>query len=104
MDNITLHQNIKKHRKSLSTKERQYRAFLASLHLTKLLPFLPKNAKIDFYLDDFGELPTAPILAFYQKYGFMPYSPITRQNQALLFAPCFYDLTKTPLKKHPNGG
>lgn len=103
MDNITLRQNIKKHRKSLSTKERQYRAFLASLHLTKLLPFLPKNAKIGLYLDDFGELPTAPILAFCQKYGFTPYLPITRQNKALLFAPCFYHIKKTTLKKHRFG-
>lgn len=101
--NTTLRHALRNQRKSLTIKERQRSAFLASLHLKKLLPLLPKNAKIGLYLDSFGELPTAPILAFCQKYGFIPYLPITQQNKALLFTPCFYHLKKTPLKKHRFG-
>lgn len=99
----TLRKTLRHQRKALNPKERKHLAYLASLHLPKLLPHLPKHAKIGLYLDDFGELPTAPILAFCQKHGFTPYLPITVNNQALAFAPCFYDLTKTPLKKHPLG-
>lgn len=99
----TLRNAIKKQRKSLTHQQRQHMALLASLSLSKLLPHLPKKAKIGFYLDDFGELPTAPILAFCQKHGFMPYLPITVKNKALTFAPCFYELSKTPLKKHSLG-
>ncbi|MFA9485256.1 MULTISPECIES: 5-formyltetrahydrofolate cyclo-ligase [unclassified Moraxella] len=103
MDNATLRKNIKKQRKALTQKQRQRFAFLAGLHLPKLLPHLPKHANIGLYLDDFGELPTAPIMKFCQKYGFTPYLPITKQGKPLTFAPCFYQPTKTPLKRHTLG-
>lgn len=103
MTTAQLRRQIKQQRKFLSPKKRQQLALLASLYLPKLLPHLPKNAKIGLYLDDFGELPTAPILAFCQKHGFTPHLPITIKNQALKFAPTFYRLDKTPLKKHSLG-
>lgn len=103
MDNTTLRQAIKKQRKALTPRQRQRSALLASLHLPKLLPHLLKNAKIGLYLDGFGELPTAPILKFCQRYGFTPYLPITVKDKPLAFAPCFYELTKTPLKRHRLG-
>lgn len=103
MNNHTLRQTLRKKRKSLNVKQRQYMAFLASLQLPKLLPYLPKHAKIGLYLDDFGELPTAPIIKFCQKNGLIPYLPITHQNKPLIFAPIFYELSKTPLKKHKLG-
>ncbi|WP_066805455.1 5-formyltetrahydrofolate cyclo-ligase [Moraxella oblonga] len=103
MDNATLRRLVKRQRKKLDPKQRANFALMTSLHLPKLLPHLPKHAKIGLYLDDFGELPTAPILAFCQKHDFTPFLPITKKNQALTFAPCFYDLKKTPLKRHPLG-
>lgn len=99
----TLRQTIKKQRKHLSPQERQRSAQRASLHLIKLAKILPKNAKIGLYLDAFGELPTAPLLKFCQKYGFVPYLPITYKNKPLIFAPIFCDLPKTPLKRHAFG-
>lgn len=103
MDNATLRKQIRKHRKQLTPHQRQQLARQASLQLPKLAKLLPKNARIGLYLDDFGELPTAPIIKFCQKHGFIPYLPITKPNQALLFAPCFYEFNKTPLKRHPLG-
>lgn len=101
--NHTLRQTIRHQRKKLSVKQRQYHTFLASLHLPKLLPLLPQNARIGLYLDRFGELPTAAILAFCQKHDFTPFLPITCKDKPLWFAPCFYDLRKTPLKRHKLG-
>lgn len=99
----TLRKQLRQQRNALLPQQRAMLAQRASLHLPKLLSHLPTKAKIGFYLDDFGELPTAPILSFCQKHGFMHYLPITVKNQALTFAPCFYDLRKTPLKKHSLG-
>lgn len=103
MDNIALRQHIRKQRRTLSHAQRKRLSSLASLHLPKLAKLLPKNANIGLYLDDFGELPTAPILKFCQKHGFTPYLPITAKNKPLTFAPCFYELGKTPLKRHALG-
>lgn len=103
MDNALLRKQIRRQRRDLTTKQRQFAALSASLYLSKLLPYLPKNAKIGLYLDDFGELPTAPILAFCQKHGFTPFLPITIKNKPLRFAPVFLPLAKTPLKRHKLG-
>lgn len=92
-----------KQRKSLSIKERQYFAWRASLYLPKLLPYLPKHGSIGLYLDDFGELPTAPIFKFCQKHQFTPFLPITHADRALTFAPVFSDLHRIPLKRHALG-
>lgn len=103
MPNTLLRTRIRKERKALTAKQRANFAFMASLHLPKLLPHLPKNAKIGLYLDDFGELPTAPILAFCQKHGFTPFLPITIKNKPLRFALVVLPLAKTPLKHHRLG-
>lgn len=103
MDNTQLRKQIRQQRKQLTPHHRRHLARQASLQLHKLAKLLPKNARIGLYLDDFGELPTAPIIKFCQKHGFTPYLPITKTNQALTFAPCFYDLNKTPLKRHTLG-
>lgn len=103
MPNTPLCKHICKQRKSLTAKQRASFALMTSLHLPKLLSCLPKNAKIGLYLDDFGELPTAPILAFCQRHGFMPFLPITLQGKPLRFAPVFLPLAKTSLKRHKLG-
>lgn len=103
MTHAQLRQTIRKQRKSLNHQQRRHLARLASLHLPKLAKLLPKNANIGLYLDDFGELPTTPIIKLCQQYNLTPYLPITKQHQALSFAPCFYELNKTPLKRHALG-
>ena len=103
MDNALLRQQIRRQRRNLTTKQRQLAALSASLYLPKLLPHLPKSAKIGLYLDDFGELPTALILVFCQKHGFTPFLPITVQGKPLRFAPVVIPLAKTPLKRHRLG-
>lgn len=99
----SLRTQIRQQRKSLSLKERQHFAFCASLYLPKLLVHLPKHANIGLYLDGFGEMPVAPIFGFCQKYGFTPFLPITRANQALLFTPVYHRLDKIPVRHHPLG-
>lgn len=99
----TLRHTLKQKRRALSAKDRRRLAFLASLHLPKLCPLLPKRAKVGVYLDDFGELPTAHIFAFCQKHRWRAYLPITQKNQALRFAPVQYPLKKTLLKRHRLG-
>lgn len=103
MPNAPLRKHLRKERKALTAKQRANFAFMASLHLPELSPCLPKNAKIGLYLDDFGELPTAPILAFCQKYGFTPFLPITVVGKPLRFTPVVLPLAKTPLKRHKLG-
>lgn len=101
-NNTISRKNFTKMRRQLTKKQRQSAEFFASLHLSKLHALLPKNAKIGLYLDDFGELPTKAILSFCQKFGHTPFLPITRQNQALRFAP-IVDLMHAPLKRHRLG-
>ncbi|MDO5652188.1 MAG: 5-formyltetrahydrofolate cyclo-ligase [Moraxella sp.] len=103
MNNSSLRRTLRQQRRQLNAHTRHHMAFLASLHLVKLLPHLPRHAKIGLYLDGFGELPTLPILAFCQRYGFRPYLPITKAGEPLRFAPCYPNLAKTPLKTHPLG-
>jgi 5-formyltetrahydrofolate cyclo-ligase len=94
---------LRKQRLALSAKHRKHSAFLASRHLYKLHTLLPKNAKIGIYLDGFGELPTAPLLAFCQRYGYQAYLPIAHADKPLTFAPVMTHFNKTPLKKHRLG-
>lgn len=103
MSNASFSKHIRQRRKILTNKERANFALMASLYLPKLLPHLPKNANVGLYLDDFGELPTAPILNFCQKHDFVPFLPITIKDKPLRFAPVFMPLYKTPLKRHPFG-
>lgn len=91
-----------KMRRQLTKQQREYTAFCASLQLVKLHGLLPKHAKIGLYLDDFGELPTAPLIWFCRRFGYTPFLPITKTGKPLTFAP-MHDLTHTPLKRHQLG-
>lgn len=97
-----------KRRKALNPKERLQFAKSANLQLNKILPMLPKQAKIALYQDSFGELPTFGIALFCLKNGFTPHLPIVVGNK-MKFAPlilkhhtqhCFYN---TPQKRHKLG-
>lgn len=101
--NTTLRKAIKQQRKSLTPSQRQMAGFLASLQFPKLLPLLPKQAKIGIYLDSFGELPTDFLLKFCRRHGFLAYAPITQPDQALRFAPVTYPTHKTAVKPHRYG-
>lgn len=98
-----LRPTLRKQRLALSAKQRKYCAFLASRHLHKLHALLPKNAKIGIYIDGFGELPTTPLFAFCQRYGYRAYLPITQIGKPLTFTPVLSHFKKTPLKKHRLG-
>lgn len=100
--NIT-RKSFTKQRRALSVRQRQQAAFLASRFLSQLAKQLPPNAKVAFYLDDFGELPTDVIARFCARLGLQAYLPITRPNQALSFAPVHLPLSKNAFKRHPLG-
>lgn len=100
---VRLRKHMRMQRRSLSHCERQRSAYLASRFLYKLIPLFPKKANIGFYLDGFGELPTATIAQFCQKLDYQAYLPITTPNKPLTFAPIIQPLNKTPLKKHRLG-
>lgn len=90
MSNASFSKHIRQRRKILTNKERANFALMASLYLPKLLPHLPKNANVGLYLDDFGELPTAPILTFCQKHDFVPFFTNNNQRQTPTLCSCFY--------------
>lgn len=97
-----------KQRKNLSSAERLYFANQANLHLPKLRPLLPANAKIALYQDSFGELPTFGIVQFCLKHHFVPYLPIVK-GDTMIFAPLIiknnaqFCFANTPQKKHRLG-
>ncbi|MDO4250626.1 MAG: 5-formyltetrahydrofolate cyclo-ligase [Moraxella sp.] len=86
---MTTHRSFfTKQRRQLSDQQRHTLARHASLHLPKLLSLLPKGANIALYYDEFGELPTAPILRFCQRYGFFAHLPVV-WGDTLKFAPIY---------------
>lgn len=96
-----------KQRRQLTGQEKIWRAKNASLKLHRLHDFLPKNANIALYLDDFGELPTFPLVQFCQKYGHTPHLPIVIKHK-LQFSPIRLAnhqnaFAKLPTKRHPLG-
>lgn len=92
-----------KQRRLLSKSKKIQSAKAAARQLPKLTTLLPKNAKVAIYIDDFGELPTAPIAQFCQRVGFEIYLPITTPNQPLRFAKAQLPLAKQPMKRHALG-
>ncbi len=92
-----------KQRRALSVRQRRQAAFLASRFLIQLAKRLPPCAKVAFYLDDFGELPTDVIARFCARMGWQAYLPITKPNQALTFAPVRLPLSKNAFKRHRLG-
>lgn len=96
-----------KQRRKLSPQQRIFYAKQAGQRLHRLHNFLPKNANIALYLNDFGELPTFPIVQFCQKYGHTPHLPIVIKN-TLQFSPirptiCQNAFANLPAKRHPLG-
>lgn len=65
-----------KQRRALSPQQRKQLARAASQHLPRLQPLLPKHAKIAIYYDDFGELPTQPIVDWCKKLSYNLYLPV----------------------------
>ena len=63
-------------RRALSQQQRRLAASLASSHLYKLTGRLPKQARVGLYWDDFGELPTQPILDWCLRLGYLGYLPV----------------------------
>lgn len=92
-----------KQRRALSVRQRRQAAFLASRFLIQLAKRLPPCAKVAFYLDDFGELPTDVIARFCARLGWQAFLPITKPNQALTFAPVQLPLSKNAFKRHRLG-
>ena len=81
-------------RRALTPKQRAHAAHRASLHLMRLLPLLPRGAKVALYQDSFGELPTTPLLRLCQRYGLHAYLPVVH-GKALKFAPIYPKHTLT---------
>ena len=81
-------------RRALSSTARQASARQASLHLYKLRHLLPIHAKIALYYNDFGEIPTQPILQWCQRLGFQPFLPVVgslgKHDKRLMFAPIYH--------------
>ncbi len=90
-------------RRALGSAARRRAAAMAALQLPKLARLLPRQAKVAIYLDDFGELPTAPLLAFCQRMGYTVYLPITYSAKPLKFKAVQLPIHKTPLRRHPLG-
>ncbi len=63
-------------RRQLAANQRQQCARDASLHLVKLQQRLPANPRIGLYYDDFGELPTQPLLKWCLRLSYQPYLPV----------------------------
>ncbi len=103
-------------RRALSARRRQQLARQASLHLSKLYSQLPTNAKVGIYYDDFGELPTQPILDWCIRLGYQPYLPVVdlsvgsgvgslrRADRRLRFVPIHcHKLANLTTYRHPLG-
>ena len=80
-------------RRALSGIEKQAAAKRASLHLYKLNHRLAHHAKVAIYYDDFGELPTQPILDWCLRLGLEPFLPVVgslgKHDKRLMFAPIY---------------
>lgn len=98
-------QYFRKKRRTLSFAQRRFFAKQASLYLPKLASRLPKHAKIGIYYDNFGELPTQPILSWCLQRQYLCYLPITGSygrshhglNRRLRFTPIYHSQLKTLL-------
>lgn len=95
-------------RRQLSEQQRRLAATLASGQLYKLNGLLPQHARIAFYYDDFGELPTQPILDWCQRLGYLGYLPVVgsldKSDKRMRFAPIYrHQLSALPTSQHALG-
>lgn len=100
--------DISRQRRRLSVQQRRISGALASRHLTKLISRLPKNAKVGIYIDDFGELPTQPLLDWCLRMGYSAYLPVIntlgRGDRRIRFAPIAHSkLINIPTVRHRFG-
>lgn len=108
MSNNPSRREINRQRRSLTEQQRRNSASMAFRHLSKLTPRLPRNAKVAIYLDDFGELPTQPLLKWCQRMGYEAYMPVIntlgKDNKHIRFAPIEHTkLINIPTVRHPFG-
>lgn len=108
MSNNPSRREINRQRRSLTEQQRRNAAAMAFCHLSKLTPRLPKGAKVAIYLDDFGELPTQPLLKWCQRMGYKAYMPVIntlgKDNKHIRFAPIEHTkLINIPTVRHPFG-
>ncbi|MGM8871479.1 5-formyltetrahydrofolate cyclo-ligase [Psychrobacter sp. 2Y5] len=95
-------------RRQLSTTERRHLAQAASLHLVKLQQRLPAHTRIGIYYDDFGELPTQPLLDWCQRLQYQAYLPVVgslgHEDKRLRFVPIYHKkLINVPTRIHSLG-
>lgn len=95
-------------RRQLSGQQRRLAATLASGQLHKLNGLLPQNARVALYYDDFGEMPTQPILDWCQRLGYLGYLPVVgsldKSDKRMRFAPILrHKLNGLPTSQHPLG-
>ena len=100
-------------RRALTDHERRQAAQQASMHLIALSKRLPTRARVGFYYDGFGELPTQPILTWCYRLGYFAYLPVVgslgfdRQGQVdkrLRFVPVIQQrLVNVPTYTHQLG-
>ncbi len=100
--------DINRQRRALSEQQRRLASQRASRHLTKLRPRLPTGANVAIYLDDFGELPTQPIVDWCRRLRFKVYLPVVhtlgQQDKRLRFAPFSQShLCQVPSVRHALG-
>lgn len=108
MTNNPSRREINRQRRSLTEQQRRISGSLASRYLPKLTPRLPKGAKVAIYLDDFGELPTQPLLKWCQRMGYKAYMPVIntlgKDNKHIRFAPIEHTkLINIPTVRHSFG-
>ncbi|WP_296404715.1 5-formyltetrahydrofolate cyclo-ligase [Psychrobacter sp.] len=99
---------INRQRRLLTAQQRRMASTYASQYLAKLTPRLPKGAKVGIYLDDFGELPTQPILKWCQLMRYQAYLPVIntlgRDNKHMRFVPIYHHkLSAIPTVRHSFG-
>ncbi|WP_131667580.1 5-formyltetrahydrofolate cyclo-ligase [Psychrobacter pygoscelis] len=95
-------------RRKLTAQQRNLAASLASRHLYKLISRLPHQAKVGIYYDDFGELPTQPILNWCNRLGYFCYLPVVgsfgHEDKRLRFAKVnAHNLNLVPTAPHSLG-
>lgn len=108
MTNNPSRRDINRQRRALTEQQRRNAGSMAFRFLSKLTPRLPKGAKVGIYLDDFGELPTQPLLKWCQRMGYQAYLPVINtqgcDNKHIRFVPIYHSkLANIPTVRHSFG-
>ena len=108
MNQAPSRREINRQRRALSEQQRRSAAALAKRFLYKLPPRLPKGAKVALYIDDFGELPTQPVLIWCLQMGYQAYLPVIntlgKDDKRIRFTPIKHNkLINIPTLRHAFG-